>query len=246
MGEWLKSTLTKIITAIAIMTAGWQGSIAKDFNQYVLEVLKEYPTDGTHAYDWPKPSQGKDPYDGCTMDIYYQGQKILRGNGKGSTFCCGLTLEVFLKASERYLSRNQKTPLPAATDTTRDGFQLTQDIGNLNAGNFDEFKKQWFCVAVHSPGPGDALQTFGLGTVITDWKKAKAGDFVQIWRNNGSGHSVIFIEWVYGPQKEIKGIKYWSTQTKTGIAYATEYFGTTGRTIDRLNTFISRATYPVK
>src|SRR5438477_240987 len=45
---------------------------SKTINDYVVEVVKSYPTDGTHKYSWPKKgADGKDPYDGVTQDIYY-------------------------------------------------------------------------------------------------------------------------------------------------------------------------------
>ena len=216
-----------------------------DFNQTLLTIVDDYPTDGTHQYDWPKSTD--DPivhprYDGCTRDIGYMGVKILSGNGKGSCFCCGLTLEVFLRAADMYIQKSSyANTMNTSTLTT---YYIMHPIGSLTPDNFKEFKNLWYCPAVNSPGPGEALVAFGMGTVLTDWKEAKAGDFVQIWRNNGSGHSVIFMNWITNDKKEITGLKYWSSQTKKGIETNTEYFGTEKKQMTREHTFVSRVFAP--
>jgi hypothetical protein len=49
---------------------------------------------------------------------------------------------------------------------------------------------------------------------------------VQLWRWSGSGHSVIFVNWVRDENQQITGMRYWSSQRATnGIGYRTEYFG---------------------
>ncbi len=236
--------ISGIFIALVLLNLDPARSHGKDFNEAVIETIREYPTDGTHAYDWPKKGQGKEPYDGSSEDIFYQNTRIMKGNGKGSTFCCGLTLEVFLKTADKYLSDEIQGSSPTLVPDVQEGFMLTREIPHLKISDFDAFKGLWFCTAVNSPGPGDALTTYGLGTILTDWSQAQPGDFMQIWRHNGSGHSVIFTSWIYGPDKGIKGVKYWSTQTKTGIAYATEYFGETGKTLDRTHTYLSRVIIP--
>ena len=52
---------------------------------------------------------------------------------------------------------------------------------------------------------------------------ARAGDFLDFSRNNKTGHSVIFIDWVRDDGGKITGFKYFSSNS-TGVGYATEHF----------------------
>jgi hypothetical protein len=76
---------------------------------------------------------------------------------------------------------------------------------------------------------------------ITKLADARAGDFVQIWRHRGTGHSVIFIDWVRKGGR-IQGLRYWSTQKSTqGIGYRTELFGSEGKALRRDMFYLCRA-----
>ena len=52
---------------------------------------------------------------------------------------------------------------------------------------------------------------------------ARAGDFLDFSRNNKTGHSVIFVDWVKDDSGKITGFKYFSSNSK-GVGFATEYF----------------------
>ena len=94
-------------------------------------------------------------------------------------------------------------------------------------------------------GPGLALEAYGLGDKIADMKNVQKGDFVQIWRTSGSGHSVIFINWTTNAVGDTTGMRYWSTQTSTnGVNYNTEYFSGLGGNIDKTHTYYSRGRKP--
>lgn len=176
-----------------------------EFNSIVLKTARAYPADGTHRYWWPK--KGEPQYDGGTEDVTVAGRLLMRGEPERRTFCCGLTLEVFVRAYEQWLERHDVTPSPA----------LGED--------WDEFKRNWFVLEVNGPGPSLALEKAGLGRTIEP-EEALPGDFVQLWRRNGSGHSVIFLDWVREKDGLIKGFRYWSTQPGTeGISENVEYFG---------------------
>lgn len=182
-----------------------------EFNRAVLRIAAEYPTDGTHDYWWPRA--GESSYDGVSRDIYFNGQLILKGEPEQRTFCCGLTLEVFARTYQAYLD-------------------ITNTASKIPDDQWGRFKQIWFVRKVNGPGPSEALEEFGLGREIT-MEEALPGDFVQIWRRwdkekakNGSGHSVIFLEWVRDESDSITGMKYFSTQPGTnGVGIATEYFG---------------------
>lgn len=168
-------------------------------NHHVLEVLAEYPTDGTHPYHWPKEG----PFDGVTLDLYYQGQLVARSESETlkRTYCCGLTFEIFIRACERYANGR------------------SYRLDGLASWGIKKFKAEWFVALGGRGGPVDALVPKGLGIKVETIEEAQPGDFVQLWRESGSGHSVIFLGTVDG------GIRYWSTQKATnGIGERTELF----------------------
>jgi hypothetical protein len=71
--------------------------------------------------------------------------------------------------------------------------------------------------------------------------QALPGDFVQFWRNNRTGHSVIFLAWVRDNKGEIIGINYRSSQKVTnGIGDRTEYFGKEKKEINKKRIYIAR------
>jgi hypothetical protein len=201
------------------------------FNQIVLEQLAKYPTDGTHTYWWPR--SGESSYDGCTTDLYLDGEQVMTGEEKQRTFCCGLTLEVFLKSFNK-LDPNLRTKLKKES--------------NLSPETWAQFQRLWFVLELNGPGPSLALEEYNLGKTITA-DEALPGDFVQIWRTNNSGHSVIFIDWVTDADGNRTGIKYWSTQKSTqGIGENIEYIANPGdeKGVVMKNTYFGRVILPTE
>lgn len=188
-----------------------------EFNRMVLEEIAIYPTDGTHGYWWPRGEELAETlgegarFTGVTRDIYLGGQRIMFGEPQGRTYCCGVTLEAFHAAWERWLDKyGEPEDNPLTPETWR------------------QFQRYWFVLETNGPGPSLALEEFGLGRTIEP-EEALPGDFVQIWRRQGSGHSVIFLSWVRDEDGEIAGFRYWSSQPGTdGIAPAIEYFAPEG------------------
>jgi hypothetical protein len=205
--------------AVAATTAGEE----EDMNQYVVEVVKSFPTDGTHTYWWPK----ENIYDGATTDVYCMGKKVMRGEPQGRTFCCGLTLEVFYRAMEKY---DKKHGL--------------EGVKNLPLDRVKNFQRLWFCPKSKAWGPGEALTAYGMGKMIKNFEDARFGDFLQFWRTSGSGHSVLFVKWIRDENNNIKGFQYWSAQKKTnGIGYSEEHFEGENA-VDKENFYLSRLTDP--
>lgn len=174
-------------------------------NRAVCAWYEAYPRDGTYTYAWKSGSYG------VTQDIYYLGTLIAPAPGDNTTYCSGLTFETFTLS---YLQYSQ---------AWGDG-----KIGSLTSSQLKNFRLVWYGVTDADHLSGRAISDYGLGEEITDWEEVQRGDFVQIWRRSGSGHSVVFVNWVRGTDNEITGFRYWSTQTSTnGIGYQTEYFGET-------------------
>lgn len=193
------------------------------FNQIVLDTIAAYPTDGTHDYWWPK--KGEAQYSGASEDLYFQGKKVMTGEPQKRTYCCGLTLEVFLRSYEKWLESHGGEGAAA-----------------FPASDWSAFQKAWFVEKLNGPGPSAALEKFGLGKEIPA-ADALPGDFIQIWRTKNtkgkvSGHSVIFLNWVKNADGDVVGFRYWSTQPGTkGISDRVEYYGPFGGMSTEYSTF---------
>lgn len=197
-----------------------------EFNRIVLETMKKYPTDGTHGYWWPRGGEGS--YDGCTRDLYLDGKRVMKGEPKHRSYCCGMTLEVFLEAYKTWLKEHG-------------GDRASM----VSPDKWRQFESLWFVREVNGPGPSAALEEFKLGRTIEP-NEALPGDFIQIWRTlkegrkSPSGHSVIFLDWVKDNGGKVTGIKYWSSQPGTdGIGERVEHFGPNGG-IAGVNTHFGR------
>ena len=170
-----------------------------ELNPYVVAILESYPRDGTHRYYWPKGSA----WAGTTRDLFYRGQRIADGDPEGRCYCCGLTFEVFIRAYEAWCAKRK----------------VEFRIGSLEAAAVLKLRSDWYCAGAERRGPVAALVPRDLGVEVPSIDDAKPGDFAEIWRKNGSGHSVIFLG------NEGGAMRYWSTQPATnGIGYRTEPF----------------------
>ncbi len=194
----------------------------KPFNDTVLEILKRYPTDGSYGYWWPRGSD----WEGTTQDLVYEGKKIATGDPKKRSYCCGLTFEVFFRAYEKRCA-DRGRPFK---------------IGELGASELHEMRLRWYGASSNGDRKKlclEALTSYGLGKAISRLEDARAGDFVQLWRKDGSGHSVIFLAWETRGGT-ITGITYWSTQNSTkGIGRNTEKFGDK-KGVDRDHLYVVR------
>jgi hypothetical protein len=193
-------------------TTDYQGKPIPEFNRIVLRVIQATPADGSHDYNWPKAKEPQ--HDGVTEDLFLNGALVMKGDPAGKTYCCGLTLEAFLRAYNMYVLEHGEP-----------------ENATLNPDSWKEFKRLWFVTETNGPGPSAALEKFGMGREIKK-DEALPGDFVQIWRrfdpekkSNGSGHSVVFLDWVKDESGNVTGFRYWSTQPgTTGISENVEYF----------------------
>ncbi|MCP4460953.1 MAG: hypothetical protein GY816_23475 [Cytophagales bacterium] len=151
---------------------------------------------------------------GTPKSLYFKDTKILSKSVEG-TFCSGYTFTV-------------------AFDVM-DNNQLLDD---LNLSTVKWLQRSWYGSTEESAESQClfALKKLKIGTEVLH-TNAKAGDFVQFWRNNESGHSVIFLDWIKNDSGEISGIKYRSTQRKTngiGDRVETVGIGESNIDIDRL------------
>ncbi len=180
----------------------------QDLNSYILDVIKKYS--GSYPYLLNNDYAN---YNGVTMNLYYQDQLLLKAHPSGNraSHCVGITFEVFFKAM---MNRNEKLGLPK------------DDFNGMNWQELFDFAMGWF-VADGNKAQNNAAQVikkYGLGKVITNLEEVKAGDIIDFSRENNTGHTVIFINWIRDNGR-IVGLKYWSSQGSTnGISYQEEYF----------------------
>ncbi|MFH1465346.1 MAG: hypothetical protein ABIO70_13245 [Pseudomonadota bacterium] len=193
------------------------------FNDVVVQILESYPTDGTHDYLWDGS------YAGTTRDIWYLDTLIAEARDDGACYCVGITWEVYMRAFQQI-------------DAAQGG------DGTLNAlevSDMLDFRTDWYVRDLWGPGPSEAFEIYGVGEEVTDLEDLRPGDFVQLWRHSGSGHSVIFDAWQTDASGHITGMDYWSCQGSTdGIGYSAESFGSSGSTMDPSYFYAGRAWMP--
>lgn len=195
------------------------------FSSYVLRVIEDYPTDGTHQYHWPKSGS----WAGVTQDVYYEGQLIEEGDPRGRAHCSGITWEVFMRALDAYNRENNE-----------------KLMAGRPASEIKRFRSLWFGSAENHECARSALIEYGLGADVPTPDEAQRGDFVQLWRKNGSGHSVVFDSWVHDDAGRRTGIRYWSVQKATdGIGYRVETFDGAGG-VDLAKSYIVRVAPEVR
>ena len=181
-------------------------------NPYVLKVIDAYPLDGSYPYRCIKEKE-YDLYNGVTQDLYYRGRVVARAhpNYTRCSYCCGLTFEVFVRAMKE---RNMQKGLDP------------DDFNGMSFRDLFNMLQLWY-IEGKGDSPQRAIVSYGLGYKIEDWEEAKAGDFMDLSRNNKTGHSVIFINWVRDDDDNIIGLKYFSSNS-AGVGYATEHFSDSG------------------
>ena len=145
------------------------------YNDQVNDILAAYPTDGSYGYYWPEEGG----WAGTTRDVWYLDLLMASGDVYRRSYCVGLTWEVFM----------------AAYDELRDATGAPESMNSMDADDMIEFRIDWYVRKLYGAGVVDAVERFGLGHGVTDLEEVRPGDFLQFWRNSGSGHSSVFIDW---------------------------------------------------
>lgn len=182
-----------------------------NLNKYVLDVIKTYSLEeGKYPYLLNDDYKN---YNGVTEDLYYKGELLLKANPNGNkaSHCTGITFEVFFKAME---NRNKALGIPQ------------DDFNGMTKDELMDFVLTWYV----AKGPKSesnlsvAIEKYGLGTKIRNLEDLRPGDFIDLSRENNTGHTVIFQNWIREGNRII-GLRHWSSQESTnGINYKEEYF----------------------
>lgn len=182
-------------------------------NSYVLDVIKTY-AGGNYPYllndDYAN-------YNGVTENLYYKGKVILKANpiGNKASFCSGITFEVFFKAMQ---NRNKKLGLSS------------DDFNGMSCDQLLDFILTWYVANGNKKtnNVSIAVEKYGIGKSITNFENVRAGDFMDVSREDNTGHTVVFLNWLRDESGRIIGLKYWSSQESTnGISDKEEYFNVT-------------------
>jgi hypothetical protein len=135
---------------------------------------------------------------------------IRRADLTKGTYCCGFTFAVVMKAA-----RNK-------------GLLVGKPRSAV-----ERFATEWYGADAASAEKQCvlAMGKLGIGEEVQPkvpdirQKALRPGDFVMFWRGNGSGHSVVFLDWARDAKGNIVGMKYRSSQSGTnGIGDAVGYF----------------------
>jgi len=170
---------------------------AKGFNGHIMNAAGSF---GPASYLW----EG----DGVTRLIYYQGTLIAEPYAPGKCHCVGATFQVYMTAFETW-------------DQQYGG--SSGSLKGLMATQVKQMRQIWYVATSDKTGVQAALTASGLGTKVTGLEQAQQGDLAQLWRNNGSGHSVVFDSWKQDGGA-ITGITYFSCQSG-GPGFVTESIG---------------------
>lgn len=128
------------------------------------------------------------------------------------SFCSGATYLVFLGVVSE-LQTNYRLPLPEEASKALLVKRQADGVGVWGRWN------------ANGPGTAKVFHDLGIGINFTDFAKAKPGDFMKIWWNDGigsteRGHSVIYL----GSSKEQDGtevVKFWSSNLEVGFSEKT-------------------------
>jgi len=197
----------------------------KDYGTDPVDIAEDLQPLSTGPYRWVSGSSG------MPIDIYFKSvNPLFKKPGDGSTYCTGYTFAV------GYITFLNRGLLENFTDAD---IKKIQEI--WNAGDAKTYPK--LCVDAIANKKYSNYKTLGEEVTIED---VKEGDFCQIWRSTGSGHSVIVLEMIKKDGKTI-GIKYYSSNTKinpstkrSGPGENTEYFTDSGGKMLRKNTYFAR------
>lgn len=152
-------------------------------------------------------------YNGVTQTLTYQGKVLLRAHPSGNkaSHCVGITFEVLFRAMQQ---RNREAGLSP------------DNFNGMSYYELFDFVLNWFAAsgAKESSNIAIAVEKYGIGKRLYELEDVEPGDFMDLNRANGTGHTVVFINWIREDNRII-GLQYWSSQPSTGgINYNEEYF----------------------
>jgi hypothetical protein len=214
-------------------------AVEASLNARVLELIATYPDQGFGGYAWP----ARKGTSGTTRDLSV-GDDVIANGGDGN-HCVGVTLEVFWRALAE---------CPGGIDAALGGAGAPlagSDVARgagakaLAAARARAFKRVWYVPVDRGAGSAEALAAYRLGERVARLEDARPGDFMQAWRADGLGHSMVFMAWQRDEHGAITGVEYWSSQPWTdGIGRASTTIGVDEASFDPAQVYLARARCP--
>ncbi len=180
----------------------------KNFAQYILETIDLLIREDSNL------GYGDGQH---TRSLYYNGDLVFTVKDRTS-HCVGITMQTLVMAMNQYYA----------------------DTGDPSVWNmpsswlkWEPFKHCWYVdSAIKCYGARDALVKYGIGEKVSDFSLLRPADFVNYDRTNGTGHSVIFLNYLYddgtsGTEYRINaiGFRYFSSQGSTnGAGFKSAFF----------------------
>jgi hypothetical protein len=201
--------------------ANAQLSTNDTFNDFILEAVDEL----AHS----SSGLGYDRHTFFSRPIKYDNGEI-RANSPPLTMCVAAVAEVMITAINRYVKKTgDRTPyeyLPASSWNRMRPKDIRSHI--------------WVDHRLDSYGTADALRTFGIGK-LAKFSELRPGAVVNINRTNGTGHAVIFMNYLdkeggtlktWSP--DVAGFRYFSAQGKgrrpnAGFGFRAAFFEKPGQ-----------------
>jgi hypothetical protein len=172
-------------------------------NALVLDEIARLPHDGSLPYAWTRGVHT----DGVSRPVVWNGAVLAIPDETPGVHCSGVTFEVYVRALARALeTRPDAGPGPTAA-------------------TLQALKEAWYVRDGFDGGPAEALVRLGLGEPVSHLADLRPGDFVQFWRNNGNGHSAVFVDHTRTRSGGLRGMVFWSAQASSegpGRRYVSE------------------------
>ena len=198
----LSNSIALAILVTVIIATAESPANPQSFNSYILQAVDYI------AKNYSAKGYGQAAY---THDLPY-GNTVVKASRPPETMCVAAVAEVIITALNIYMHQTgDETPLKYLPVSSWERLRLTDIKSHI-----------WVDSRLKSNGTADALSTFGIGRHAR-FSELTPGAFININRDNGSGHAVVFLGFIdangkdvstYGPS--VAGLKYFSSQGKHG------------------------------
>jgi hypothetical protein len=208
-----------IATACLVAAPAAQGQEARDFNAYILKATAQLAASSA--------GKGYSRSSSFSRDVPFGKHAVLRARHPPYTMCVSAILETIVTALTIY-----------AEETGDYGpFDYLPRKSWERLTPVDLRGQIWIVKHSNSLGTAHALQNFGMG-IVSDFRNIKPGAFINLNRNNRTGHAVVFLAYLDkhgnelpGFSKAVAGFKYFSSQGNErngGFGYRFAFFSDSG------------------
>jgi hypothetical protein len=186
------------------------------FSPYIVKAVEMLANDPTRA----GRGYGSAAF---TKELDFGKDEKLKATNEPKTMCVAAQLEVLVEALNIYARETQDySPFKFLPKSSWERLRPTDLRGQI-----------WIVDGAPSSGASDAFKNNGMGVKVT-FEQLKPGDFVNLNRASGSGHGVIFMNYLDlagntldAYSANVAGFRYFSSQGKPddgGLGYRYAFF----------------------